>query len=99
MTHPSPSQSCPYSPHLGPIGCLPAPNIFHLANEFAEGKMFWNSPPKPHIHTGKGNSTTGPPVLNMKIRHDDEKGTLSFTWYNKRTDTGLIIMSYHALAP
>ena len=43
MTHPSPSQSCPYFPHLGPIGCLPAPNIFPLAKEtFAKGKMFLN---------------------------------------------------------
>ena len=28
--------------HSGLVGCLPAPNIFHLANEFAKGKMFWN---------------------------------------------------------
>ena len=38
------------------------------------------------------------PVLDMKIHHDHEKGTLSSTWYNKPTDTGLI-MNYHALAP
>ena len=31
-----------YSPHAGPVGCLPTPNIFPLANEFAKGKMFWN---------------------------------------------------------
>ena len=32
-----------YSPHSGPVGCLPAPNIFPLAKEtFAKGKMFWN---------------------------------------------------------
>ena len=36
-------QKCPYFPHLGPVGFLPAPNIFHLANEFAKGKMYWNS--------------------------------------------------------
>ena len=42
MTHPGVSKSCPYSRHSGPVGCLPAPNIFHLANEFAKGKMFWN---------------------------------------------------------
>ena len=56
MKHPDTTQSCPYSPHSGPVGCLPAPNIFplaketfakgkmfgNLANEFAEGKMFWN---------------------------------------------------------
>ena len=45
MTRPTPYQKCPYSPHLGPVGCLPAPNIFHLANEFAKGKMFWNLRP------------------------------------------------------
>ena len=38
------------------------------------------------------------PVLDMKIHHDHENGTLSSTWYNKPTDTGLI-MNYHALAP
>ena len=38
-----PSQKCPYSPHSGPVGCLPAPNIFPLAKEtFAKEKMFWN---------------------------------------------------------
>ena len=43
MTHPDTTQSCPYSPHSGPVGCLPAPNIFPLAKEtFAKGKMFWN---------------------------------------------------------
>ena len=42
MTPTDTAQSCPYSPHSGPVGCLPAPNIFHLANEFAKGKMFWN---------------------------------------------------------
>ena len=46
MTVTSVSKSCPYSPHSGPVGCLPAPNIFHLANEFAKGKMFWNPSPK-----------------------------------------------------
>ena len=30
-----------FSP-LGSVGCLPTSNIFHLANEFAKGKMFWN---------------------------------------------------------
>ena len=38
------------------------------------------------------------PVLDMKIHHDHNNGTLSSTWYNKPTDTGLI-MNYHALAP
>ena len=38
------------------------------------------------------------PVLDMKIHHDHETGTLSSTWYNKPTNTGLI-MNYHALAP
>ena len=43
MTHSSTNKSCPYSPHSGPVGCLPAPNIFPLAKEtFAKGKMFWN---------------------------------------------------------
>ena len=42
MTHSSVGKSFPYSPHSGPVGCLPAPNIFHLAIEFIEGKMFWN---------------------------------------------------------
>ena len=36
--------------------------------------------------------------LDMRIIHDKESGKLSSTWYNKPTDTGLI-MSYHALAP
>ena len=38
------------------------------------------------------------PVLDMKIFHNYETGHLSSTWYNKPTDTGLI-MNYHALAP
>ena len=30
--------------HLGPVGCLPTPNIFPLAKEtFAKAKMFWNN--------------------------------------------------------
>ena len=37
-------------------------------------------------------------VLDMKILHDQPTGKLSSTWYNKPTDTGLI-MNYHALAP
>ena len=44
MTHPDVNKSCPYSPHSGPVGCLPAPNIFHLANEFAKGKCFGTLP-------------------------------------------------------
>ena len=36
--------------------------------------------------------------LNMRIFHDKESGKLSSTWYNKPTDTGLI-MNYHALGP
>ena len=42
MTRPDVSKSCPYSPHSGPVGCQPAPNIFSLAKEFPRGKMFWN---------------------------------------------------------
>ena len=43
MTEPNPTQKCTYSRHSGPVGCLPAPNIFPLAKEtFAKGKMFWN---------------------------------------------------------
>ena len=38
------------------------------------------------------------PVLDMKIFHNQTTGALSSTWYNKPTDTGLI-MNYHALAP
>ena len=36
------------------------------------------------------------PFLDMKIIHNN--GQLSWTWYNKPTDTGLI-MNYYALAP
>ena len=44
MTQSNPNKKCPYSPHLGPVGCLPAPNIFPLAKEtFAKGKMFLSS--------------------------------------------------------
>ena len=43
MTQPNTNKSCPYSSHSGPVGFLPAPNIFPLAKEtFAKGKMFWN---------------------------------------------------------
>ena len=43
MTLSNATQSCPYSRQTGPVGCLPAPNIFPLAKEtFAKGKMFWN---------------------------------------------------------
>ena len=42
MTRTDPTQKCTFSPHSGPVGCLPAPNSFHLANEFAKGKMFCN---------------------------------------------------------
>ena len=38
------------------------------------------------------------PVLDMKILHDPKTGSLESTWYNKPTDTGLI-MNFHALAP
>ena len=38
------------------------------------------------------------PVLDMKIIHDRDTGSLSSTWYSKPTDTGLI-MNFHALAP
>ena len=38
------------------------------------------------------------PFLDMCIMHDNMTGQLSSTWYNKPTDTGLI-MNYHALAP
>ena len=36
--------------------------------------------------------------LDTRIIHDKESGKLPSTWYNKPTDTGLI-MNYHALAP
>ena len=43
MTLTSTTKSCPYSRQTGPVGCLPAPNIFPLAKEtFSKGKMFWN---------------------------------------------------------
>ena len=43
MTQTSTGHKCPYSRHSGPVGCLPAPNIFPLAKEtLAKGKMFWN---------------------------------------------------------
>ena len=38
------------------------------------------------------------PELDMKIYHNHETGKLSSIWYNKPTDTGLI-MNFHALAP
>ena len=38
------------------------------------------------------------PFLSMSVIHDHESGVLTSTWYNKPTDTGLI-MNYHALAP
>ena len=38
------------------------------------------------------------PYLSLSVIHDVETGRLSSTWYNKPTDTGLI-MNYHALAP
>ena len=38
------------------------------------------------------------PFLDMSIVHDLATGKLSSTWYNKPTDTGLIL-NYHALAP
>ena len=41
MTRPDVTLECTYSPHSGPVGCLPAPNNFPLAKEtFAKGKMF-----------------------------------------------------------
>ena len=43
MTVSDVNKSCNYSRHSGPVGCLPAPNIFPLAKEtFAKEKMFWN---------------------------------------------------------
>ena len=43
MTHSSPYKKCSNTPHLGPVGRLPAPNIFPSAKgTFAKGKMFWN---------------------------------------------------------
>ena len=43
MRDSSVSKKCPCFPHSGPVGCLPAPNIFPLAKEtFAKRKMFWN---------------------------------------------------------
>ena len=43
MTLPDVSKSCPFSRHSGLVVCLPAPNIFHLANEFDKRKMFWSA--------------------------------------------------------
>ena len=41
MTRSDTTQSCPYSPHSGPIGCLTAPNMFPLAKEsLLKGKCF-----------------------------------------------------------
>ena len=41
MTRSNTNKICPYSRHSGPVGRLPAPNIFPLAKEtFAKGKMF-----------------------------------------------------------
>ena len=37
------------------------------------------------------------PFLDMKLIHEQD-GSLSSTWYNKPTDTGLV-MNFHALAP
>ena len=37
------------------------------------------------------------PILYMKIIHDHKTGQLYSTWYNKPSDTSLII-NYHALA-
>ena len=37
------------------------------------------------------------PFLDMMVIHDHDTGQLFSTWYNKPTDTGLI-MNYHALA-
>ena len=43
MTRTDVNKKCIYSPHLGSVGRLPAPNIFPLAKEaFAKGKVFWN---------------------------------------------------------
>ena len=42
MTETNTTKKCPFSPHSGPVGCVPAPNIFPLAKKtFAKGKMFW----------------------------------------------------------
>ena len=38
------------------------------------------------------------PYWDMKVMHDRRNGMLSSTWYNKPTDTGLIL-NYHSLAP
>ena len=43
-------------------------------------------------------STGSLPFLDMSVLHDHNTGQLSSTWYNKPTDTGLIL-NYHALAP
>ena len=41
MTPTDTTQSSPYSPQTGPVGCLPVPNIFPLAKEtFAKWKCF-----------------------------------------------------------
>ena len=43
-------------------------------------------------------STGSLPFLDMSVLHDHTTGRLASTWYNKPTDTGLIL-NYHALAP
>ena len=71
MREPSPYQSCPYSPHEGPVvECLPAPNIFPLAKEtFAKGKMFWNETPSTSsifiYNTDKTPSSTSTFTIHM----------------------------------
>ena len=43
MTRPDTTQKCINTPHYGPVGRQPAPNIFPYTKEtFSKGKMFWN---------------------------------------------------------
>ena len=58
---------CPYFPHLGPVGCLPVPNIFPLAKEtFAIGKMFWNTKTKGSLF--KLSNSTSSKVQNRLLQ-------------------------------
>ena len=79
MTHSNGSKSCTYSHHLGPIGCLPAPNIFPLTKEtFAKGKMFWNC----GIFAHKLETQNLNPKSNMK------KGGIWGTNFNRKREPG-----------
>ena len=60
-----PLKKCTYSPHSGLVGCLPVPNIYHLANEFTKGKMFWTIPPHCHAHLYRKRHTNNTTKSNL----------------------------------